>query len=306
MNRKVIIIGSGPAGLTAALYAARANLEPLVFEGNQPGGQLTITTDVENYPGFPSGIMGPELMENFREQAKRFGAECYFKHVTKVDFNNRPFKVWVGKDEYSSDAIIIATGASAKMLGLDKENELMGFGVSACATCDGFFYKDKKVLVVGGGDTAMEEATYLTKFASEVVIIHRRDTFRASKVMVDRVMKNSKVRVIWDVVMKDLEGTKESGVKSVILENQKTKKRFNEDCDGVFLAIGHKPNTDLFKDQLDTDENGYLLTKSGTKTNIDGVYDCGDVQDHVYRQAITAAGSGCMSAIDVERYLENL
>ena len=306
MNRKVIIIGSGPAGLTAALYAARANLEPLVFEGNQPGGQLTITTDVENYPGFPSGIMGPELMENFREQAKRFGAECYFKHVTKVDFNNRPFKVWVGKDEYSSDAIIIATGASAKMLGLDKENELMGFGVSACATCDGFFYKDKKVLVVGGGDTAMEEATYLTKFASEVVIIHRRDTFRASKVMVDRVMNNSKVRVIWDVVMKDIEGTKESGVKSVILENQKTKKRFNEDCDGVFLAIGHKPNTDLFKDQLDTNENGYLLTRSGTKTNIEGVYACGDVQDHVYRQAITAAGSGCMSAIDVERYLENL
>ena len=306
MNRKVIIIGSGPAGLTAALYAARANLEPLVFEGNQPGGQLTITTDVENYPGFPSGIMGPELMENFREQAKRFGAECYFKHVTKVDFNNRPFKVWVGEDEYSSDAIIIATGASAKMLGLDKENELMGFGVSACATCDGFFYKDKKVLVVGGGDTAMEEATYLTKFASEVVIIHRRDTFRASKVMVDRVMKNSKVRVIWDVVMKDIEGTKESGVKSVILENQKTKKRFHEDCDGVFLAIGHKPNTDLFKDQLDTNENGYLLTNSGTKTNIDGVYACGDVQDHVYRQAITAAGSGCMSAIDVERYLENL
>ena len=306
MNRKVIIIGSGPAGLTAALYAARANLEPLVFEGNQPGGQLTITTDVENYPGFPSGIMGPELMENFREQAKRFGAECYFKHVTKVDLNNRPFKVWVGKDEYSSDAIIIATGASAKMLGLDKENELMGFGVSACATCDGFFYKDKKVLVVGGGDTAMEEATYLTKFASEVVIIHRRDTFRASKVMVDRVMKNSKVRVIWDVVMKDIEGTKESGVKSVILENQKTKKRFNEDCDGVFLAIGHKPNTDLFKDQLDTNENGYLLTNSGTKTNIDGVFACGDVQDHIYRQAITAAGSGCMSAIDVERYLENL
>ena len=306
MNRKVIIIGSGPAGLTAALYAARANLEPLVFEGNQPGGQLTITTDVENYPGFPSGIMGPELMENFREQAKRFGAECYFKHVTKVDFNSRPFKVWVGKDEYSSDAIIIATGASAKMLGLDKENELMGFGVSACATCDGFFYKDKKVIVVGGGDTAMEEATYLTKFASEVVIIHRRDTFRASKVMVDRVMKNSKVRVIWDVVMKDIEGTKESGVKSVILENQKTKKRFNEDCDGVFLAIGHKPNTDLFKDQLETNENGYLLTNSGTKTNIDGVFACGDVQDHIYRQAITAAGSGCMSAIDVERYLENL
>tara|TARA_X000000950_G_scaffold118798_1_gene148858 strand:- start:1734 stop:2654 length:921 start_codon:yes stop_codon:yes gene_type:complete len=306
MNRKVIIIGSGPAGLTAALYAARANLEPLVFEGNQPGGQLTITTDVENYPGFPSGIMGPELMENFREQAKRFGAECHFKHVTKVDLNNRPFKVWVGKDEYSSDTIIIATGASAKMLGLEKENELMGFGVSACATCDGFFYKDKKVLVVGGGDTAMEEATYLTKFASEVVIIHRRDAFRASKVMVDRVMKNSKVRIIWDVVMKDIEGTRQSGVKSVILENQKTKKRFNEDCDGVFLAIGHKPNTDLFKDQLDTNENGYLLTNSGTKTNIDGVYACGDVQDHVYRQAITAAGSGCMSAIDVERYLENL
>ena len=307
MNRKVIIIGSGPAGLTAALYTARANLNPLVFEGNQPGGQLTITTDVENYPGFPEGIMGPELMEKFRTQATRFGAECHFKHVTKVDFNTRPFKVWVGNDTFSSDSIIIATGASAKMLGLESEKELMGYGVSACATCDGFFFKDKKVLIVGGGDTAMEEATYLTKFASEVKIVHRRDEFRASKIMVERAMNNDKISVIWNSSIKEIMGSKENGVHGVLLENSQDKSTIEEKCDGVFMAIGHKPNTDLFADILDSDNTGYLITKEGsTATNIDGVYACGDVQDHLYRQAVTAAGSGCMSAIDAERYLEAL
>ena len=307
MNRKVIIIGSGPAGLTAALYTARANLNPLVFEGNQPGGQLTITTDVENYPGFPEGIMGPELMEKFRTQATRFGAECHFKHVTKVDFNTRPFKVWVGNDTFTSDSIIIATGASAKMLGLESEKELMGYGVSACATCDGFFFKDKKVLIVGGGDTAMEEATYLTKFASEVKIVHRRDEFRASKIMVERAMNNDKISVIWNSSIKEIMGSKENGVHGVLLENSKDKRTVEEKCDGVFMAIGHKPNTDLFADILDSDNTGYLITKEGsTATNIDGVYACGDVQDHLYRQAVTAAGSGCMSAIDAERYLEAL
>ena len=307
MNRKVIIIGSGPAGLTAALYTARANLNPLVFEGNQPGGQLTITTDVENYPGFPEGIMGPELMEKFRTQATRFGAECHFKHVTKVDFNTRPFKVWVGNDTFTSDSIIIATGASAKMLGLESEKELMGYGVSACATCDGFFFKDKKVLIVGGGDTAMEEATYLTKFASEVKIVHRRDEFRASKIMVERAMNNDKISVIWNSSIKEIMGSKENGVHGVLLENSQDKSTIEEKCDGVFMAIGHKPNTDLFADILDSDNTGYLITKEGsTATNIDGVYACGDVQDHLYRQAVTAAGSGCMSAIDAERYLEAL
>ena len=307
MNRKVIIIGSGPAGLTAALYTARANLSPLVFEGNQPGGQLTITTDVENYPGFPEGIMGPELMEKFRTQATRFGAECHFKHVTKVDFNSRPFKVWVANDMFTTDSIIIATGASAKMLGLESEKELMGYGVSACATCDGFFFKDKKVLVVGGGDSAMEEATYLTKFASEVKIVHRRDEFRASKIMVDRAMNNDKISVIWNSSIKEILGSKDDGVHAVLLEDSKNKNTIEEKCDGVFMAIGHKPNTDLFADILDSDNAGYLITKEGsTATNIEGVYACGDVQDHVYRQAVTAAGSGCMSALDAERYLEAL
>ena len=307
MNRKVIIIGSGPAGLTAALYTARANLNPLVFEGNQPGGQLTITTDVENYPGFPEGIMGPELMEKFRTQATRFGAECHFKHVTKVDFNSRPFKVWVANDMFTTDSIIIATGASAKMLGLESEKELMGYGVSACATCDGFFFKDKKVLVVGGGDSAMEEATYLTKFASEVKIVHRRDEFRASKIMVDRAMNNDKISVIWNSSIKEILGSKDNGVHAVLLEDSKNKNTIEEKCDGVFMAIGHKPNTDLFADILDSDNAGYLITKEGsTATNIEGVYACGDVQDHVYRQAVTAAGSGCMSALDAERYLEAL
>ena len=307
MNRKVIIIGSGPAGLTAALYAARANLKPLIFEGEQPGGQLTITTDVENYPGFPKGIMGPELMDNFREQAKGFGAECHFKHVTKVDFSSKPYKIWVGDETYSADSIIIATGASAKMLGLDSEKELMGYGVSACATCDGFFYKDKKVLVVGGGDSAMEESNYLTKFASEVVIIHRRDKFRASKIMIDRVLKNPKITVKWNKTVDEIIGDRKSGVNSVILKDTLNVESSKEKCDGVFMAIGHKPNTDLFKDLIKVDEFGYIITKNGsTKTNIDGVFACGDVQDRIYRQAVTAAGSGCMSAIDVEHYLESI
>ncbi len=307
MNRKVIIIGSGPAGLTAALYTARANLNPLVFEGEQPGGQLTITTDVENYPGFPKGIMGPELMDHFREQAKRFGAECHFEHVTKVDFSLKPYKIWVGDKTYTADSIIIATGASAKMLGLDSEKQLMGYGVSACATCDGFFYKDKKVLVVGGGDSAMEEASYLTKFASEVIIVHRRDEFRASKIMIDRVLDNPKISVKWNKTVDEIIGDRENGVSSVVLKDTNDNKSSKESCDGVFMAIGHKPNTDLFKGLIESDEFGYIITKNGsTKTNLDGIFACGDVQDRIYRQAVTAAGSGCMSAIDVEHYLENI
>ena len=307
MNRKVIIIGSGPAGLTAALYTARANLKPLIFEGNQPGGQLTITTDVENYPGFPDGIMGPDLMESFRKQAIRFGAECHFKNVTKVDLNKKPYKIWVGDETFNTESLIIATGASAKMLGLDSERVLMGYGVSACATCDGFFFKDKKVLVVGGGDSAMEEATYLTKFASEVVIIHRRDKFRASKIMIDRTMSNPKISVLWNKTINEILGSQEKGVNGVLLKDTISGESNEEACDGVFMAIGHKPNTDLFSGVLDMDEFGYLKTKDGsTETNLEGIFACGDVQDNIYRQAVTAAGTGCMSAIDAERYLESL
>jgi len=306
---KVIIIGSGPAGLTAAVYAGRANLRPLVFEGFQPGGQLTITTEVENYPGFPKGIMGPEMMELFREQAQRFGADTQFKEVTGVDFTKRPFKVVVDDKECFGETVIVATGASAKLLNIPSEAAYMGYGVSACATCDGFFFKNQEVFVVGGGDTAMEEASFLTKFASKVTIVHRRDQFRASKIMQDRVLKNPKVSVVWNSIVDEVVGEQLNGKKTVTglkLKNVMTAAVTPVKADGLFMAIGHQPNTGIFKGILDMDQKEYLKVQPGsTKTNIPGVFAAGDVADSYYRQAITAAGSGCMAALDAERFLDS-
>ena len=307
MKHNVIIVGSGPAGLTAAIYAARANLKPIVFEGVQPGGQLTITTDVENYPGFPEGIMGPELMDSFRKQAQRFGAETFYKNVDKLDLSQSPFKLTVGEETYLTDSVIIATGASAKLLGLDSESKLMGHGVSACATCDAFFFKDKEVLVVGGGDSAMEEATFLTKFATKVTIIHRKEEFRASKIMQKRVFEDPKIEVLWNHEVVEMVGEPDQGgLKKAILKN-KEGQLVDFKCNGLFLAIGHNPNSTFLDNQLKTDKVGYIITKpDSTETSIKGVFACGDIQDTVYRQAVTAAGSGCMAAIEVERFLETL
>ncbi len=312
--RNVVIIGSGPAGLTAAIYTARADLEPLMIEGepsstsDQPGGQLMLTTEVENFPGFPDGIMGPELMGNFRDQALRFGAEIQTAKVSRVDLSERPFKVWVGDPEapeptYLARSVIIATGASALMLGLESERRLLGHGLSTCATCDGFFFRNQDIVVVGGGDSALEEAMFLTRFGKSVTVVHRRKELRASKIMQDRAFANDKITFLWDTVVEDILG--EQRVEAVRLRNIVTDEVVDHPAAGVFVAIGHRPNTDLFVDQLPLKENGYLQTVDGTsRTAVEGVFACGDVQDDWYRQAITAAGSGCMAAIDAERWLE--
>jgi len=309
-HHQVIIIGSGPAGLTAAIYAARANLHPLVIEGepsstsDQPGGQLMLTTDVENYPGFPDGIMGPELMQKFREQSIRFGAEFLTEKVTAVDFSERPFKVNVRNTQYTADAVIVSTGAQSLMLGLESESRLLGYGLSTCATCDGFFFRGHEIGVVGGGDSAVEEATFLTKFADKVILIHRRDSLRASKIMQERALNNPKIEFMWNTVVEDLVG--DTKLEGAVVRNVLTDEVTTLPVTGLFVAIGHRPNTDLFKGVLDMEDNGYLVTQPGSSyTNVPGVFACGDVQDHTYRQAITAAGSGCMAAIDCERWLES-
>jgi thioredoxin reductase (NADPH) len=303
-KRKVIIIGTGPAGLTAAIYAGRADLNPLVLEGHEPGGQLTLTTEVENFPGFEHGVVGPELMGAMKKQATRFNAQFLPVVCTSADLSKPPFKVTASNGEtYLADTVIISTGASAKWLGLSNEKELTGRGVSTCATCDGFFYRDKIVHVVGGGDTAMEDATFITKFAKKVYVIHRKDSLRASKPMQERAFKNPKIEFIWDSVVTEIKSN-ESGVKGIVVENLKTGNKQDRDTDGLFYAIGHTPNTSFLNGQIDLDEHGFIKTKNGPETNIPGVFACGDVQDSYYRQAITAAGSGCQAAIKAERYLE--
>ena len=301
---KVAIIGSGPAGLTAALYAARANLEPLVIAGNVPLGQLMITSDVENYPGFPNGIQGPELMQLFREQAERFGSKIIDRDATKVDLSQRPFRIWIGEDEYRADAVIVATGASALWLGLPSEEAFRGRGVSACATCDGFFFRDREIAVVGGGDTALEEALFLTKFASKVTMLVRREAFRGSKIMQDRALAHPKIDVIWNTEVAEVTG--ESTVGGIRLRDTGDGTESTLAVQGLFIAIGYKPNTDLFKDQLELDERGYLKVVDETGSGIEGVFIAGDVHDHRYRQAVTAAGDGCKAAIDAERWLESV
>ena len=304
--RNVIVIGSGPAGLTAALYTARANLKPLVIEGLEAGGQLMLTTLVENFPGFRQGIMGPELMGEMRAQAEHFGAEIIRGHVTAVDLMSRPYTIKTADAGYQTRTLIVATGASARLLGLPSERTLLGHGVSTCATCDGFFFRGKPIAVVGGGDSALEEALFLTRFATHVTIVHRRDTLRASKIMQDKALANEKISFEWNTDVHEIKDTGAGVVTSMVVRNNKTGAVKEIPVDGVFVAIGHTPNTALFKGQLDTDVNGYIVTQSGTRTSVPGVFACGDVQDHVYRQAITAAGSGCMAAIDAEKYLEGL
>ena len=309
-HHRVIIIGSGPAGLTAAIYTARASLAPFVIEGepsstsDQPGGQLMLTTEVENFPGFPEGIMGPELMMRFRDQAARFGATFLTGKATKVEFGEKPLKVHVRDEIFTADSVIISTGAQSLMLGLEAEERLIGHGLSTCATCDGFFFRGKEIAVVGGGDSAIEEASFLTKFASKVTLIHRRDSFRASKIMQDRALSNPKIEMLWNTAVTDIVGKDQ--LESISLKNTVTGEESSMAVAGLFIAIGHRPNTDVFKGVIDMEDNGYLITRpDSTYTNIEGVFACGDVKDHVYRQAITAAGSGCMAAIDTERWLEH-
>jgi thioredoxin reductase (NADPH) len=305
MAYKVIVLGSGCAGSTAAIYAARANLKPLVLEGHEPGGPLSLTTAVENYPGFVDGIQGPELVELMKKQAQRFGAEYVLESAVAADLSKRPFTIKTSKNTYQAEALIIASGASAKLLGLESERKLIGHGVSTCATCDGFFFKGKEVIVVGGGDTAMEEALFLTKFATKVSVVHRRDQLRASKIMAERARSNPKIEFVWDTTITDILDVGKNTVEAVKLKNLKTGKEETRKVDGVFVAIGHQPNTDIFKGQLEMNPTGYLILKNGSQTSIEGVFAAGDVHDHVYRQAITAAGAGCRAAMDAERWLES-
>ncbi len=303
-RRELIVIGGGPAGYTAALYSARANLRPLVIEGFQWGGQLMITSDVENYPGYPDGVLGPEMMQEFRYQAERFGAEFLTDDATRVEFSERPFRVWVGDDEYRADAVVVATGATARQLGLESERSLQGRGVTYCATCDGAFYRDQEVVVAGGGDSAMEEASFLTKFASKVTVVHRRDEFRASQIMIDRARANEKIEFLTPYVVDEVLAGDDGKMRGILLRNPESDEARELAASGLFVAIGHDPTTALFLDQLDHDDAGYLVTRPGTtETNVPGVFAAGDVQDHTYRQAVTAAGSGCMAALDAERFL---